>query len=247
MTTGKLFEPGHLDISRMRYRWMGSEMIFGEGDDDAVRIVAREAPDGGLVWDDGAASASRTTSGETWQTVWTVTTEAEFEDRSLLVIMTSGSAMLPGPWLARCRGFIEGLSATVQSVMEYLAKALSSDKESTIGFLIEDMRAQLPPAQWEAMFPGKTDASSLGAGHLAGALKITGIGFATPDAPRDYVSLASDMATVDLRLLCPAAAAAAEMDNDGYLKFGSGVDITGQVLALRIGLDGRIDGLAVES
>jgi hypothetical protein len=251
MTSSILFDPRLISIDGLRYKWIDDQMIFDDGNDDTeasqdAQINARKAPDGGLVWDEGSLRHPQPDSDHIWQTVWTVTTEAEFEDRPLFLMINSGSSVLAGAWLETCRKFIDTLPTRLPLIFEFLTKTLASDSDRSLRFLLEDMKLQLPPGLWATLFPRQHEPIAIGAADLANALRITGVNFMTPDVPSGFTDRSPDIVTVDLRFLCPAAEAPDLLEEDGYLKFGPWVDIAGQVVAVQVRLGGGVAGFTID-
>ena len=236
----------------MRYRMSGSEMIFDYGDAEISgqsepEITALRTFDGGLNWRAPTSFSSQALPGVEWQTVWTITTEADFEGFPLQIMIASGLPELSGAWLQKCQRFIEQLPAILPVMAESIASERASKNYKSLQYLLEDMKLELATDHWSSLFPDQSQPDMIGGADLNSALKVTGLSFTATDVPRDYSSTEPNTVVVDFRFLCPASEAADIVDDEAYLKFGSWVDVTGQVIAVNVKFDGQVIKLQLES
>ncbi len=248
--SGPLFDPSRLTIDELRFRSSGTDLIFEEAQektsrDHAAQITILKTDDGGLALDDGERDVQQYRDRNGWQSVWTITTNADYQGRSLLIIMMSGSSQIAGPWLQASQQFLHGLPKIELRIADDVTQALL-DKNKSLLFLINDLHTGLSPAHWAALLPHLPATQSASDADTTGALKISSVTFATPDAPQQFASAGQDTVTVDLRFLCPATQVPDIAGDDGFLTFGDWIDITGQVVAIRANYDGTIKGLQIE-
>ena len=252
MTSTALFDPHKISIDGMRYRMSDSEMVFEENDADGSsqggpEFIARTTSDGGLAWEQSTSLSSPTEPRAQWQTVWTIETDADFEDRPIHIVITSGLPKLDGAWLQSCQRFIEQLPTMLPKMADFMTGELASKKGKSLRHLLEDQKTELAPNLWSALFPHQSQPEAITGADLNGALKVTGLTFTTRDAPRDFASATPNTVVVDFRFLCPASEAADIMDDEAYLKFGPWVDVTGQVVTVSVKFDGRVVKFQLES
>ena len=162
-------------------------------------------------------------------------------------MITSGAPKLAGPWLQLCQRFVETLPATVKRIETFVAAAVTSGEDNQLQYLIADVREGLEPQHWTALFPRLPQTQTPGGADIATALKVTGVSFTTGDVPAGFSSQRQDTVTVDLRFLCQAALVPKLLDDEGYLRFGSWIDLTGQFIAVSVSFDGIVAGLQIDS
>jgi hypothetical protein len=126
------------------------------------------------------------------------------------------------------------------SVEAAIARAIKERYESKEGDIIEWLEEILVPAYWSMLFPGCKSPADVSADQYFQALTLVSIRFYSEPKPEDEEIVS------DYRFCVPESALLPE-DTTRFQRYLDKADLTDQVFAAKVMLDGRLLGVDLES